>query len=353
MMPSRRPDAHRPRPFLTILAGVAVLFLFVLPVVAEDVALPLPDVAIPPIQGKTGSFDIMEIDQAAHLMYVGDRVSNGVDIFDVSTPAARYLQTVSAGSGVNGVLIAKGVNKLFATTNDSRILIIDLSRRTVIADLNTGGKGRTDEMGYDPNVKKVYAVNDKDRFVTVVDAVRNTIIKKIDNLPDGMELPIYNPVDGMMYLSVSDDNLVLQFDTVKDVLVQKWPVGVPCEPHGMAINPKTNQALLGCGNAKPPMTVLWDVKAGKVTTTFNQLGGGDMAIYSAKANLFFFAAHKFPPGAVIGIFTGSPVRWVGNIPTARGSHSVAYDETNHVIYTGNQQERMGGLMSFWLPAIPR
>ncbi len=352
MIPDRRLDVHRSRSVLTILAGLAV-FLITLPVLAEDIALPLPDVAIPPIQGKTASFDIIEIDQAAHLMYVGDRTANGVDIFDVSTPTAKYLQTVPAGSGVNGVQLAKDVNKLFATTNDSRVLAIDLSSRTVVAQLNTGGKGRTDEMGYDPKEKKLYAVNDKDRFVTVIDAVSNTIIKKLDNLPDGMELPFYNPVDGMMYLSVSDDNLVLQFDPVSDVLVKKWDVGVPCKPHGIAINPATNQALLGCGNAKAPMTVLWDIKAGKVITTFNQLGGGDMAIYSAKANLFFFAAHNFPPGAVIGIFTGSPVRWVGNIPTARGSHSVAYDETNHVIYTGNQQEKMAGLMRFWLPTIPR
>lgn len=352
-MSLRRINPYQPRSLLTVLAGAAVLVLIGVPVIGADVALPLPDVVIPPVQGKTGSFDIMEIDQEAHLMYVGDRASNGVDVFDVSHPAAKYLQTIPAGNGVNGVLIAKDLNKLFASTNDSRVLIIDLTRRTVLADLKTGGKGRTDEMGYAPTVKKLYAVNDKDRFVSVIDAVRNSIIKKIENLPEGMELPSYNPVDQMIYLTVSDDNLVLQIDPVKDVVAQKWSLSVPCQPHGFAINPQTNQALLGCGNAKAPMTVLWDVKAGKVITTFNQIGAGDMLIYSPKENLFFFAAGNFPPGAGIGVFSGSPVRWIANIPTARGSHSVTYDETNHVIYTGNQQEKMGGLMAFWLPTVPK
>lgn len=140
---------------------------------------------------------------------------------------------------------------------------------------------------------------------------------------------------------------------MKDVVAQKWTLSVPCQPHGFDINPQTNQALLGCSNTKTPMTVLWDLKAGKIITTFNQIGAGDMVIYSPKANLFFFAAHNFPPGAAIGVFSGSQVRWIANIPTARGSHSVAYDETNHVIYTGNQQEGMGGLLAFWLPEIPK
>lgn len=204
---SQSPSPHRRRAFLTVLAVAAVL-LTAVPVLAIDVALPLPDVVIPPIQGKTANFDLFEIDQEAHLMYVGDRTSNGVDVFDVSHPAAKYLQTIPAGSGVNGVLIVKDLNKLFASTNDSRLLVIDLARRTILADLKLGGKERTDEMGYAPTVKKLCAVNDKDRFVTVIDAVSNSVIKKISDLPDGMELPLYNPVDQMIYLTVGDDNLI-------------------------------------------------------------------------------------------------------------------------------------------------
>jgi DNA-binding beta-propeller fold protein YncE len=323
-------------------------------------ALPLPSVEIPQIKGQTGSFDIIEIDQAAHLMYVADRNSEGVDIFNIATPAAKYLQTVKTGTknGPNGVQLAKNVNKVFAGTNDSSIVIIDVdpaspTRNTIIAKLNTGGKKRADEMDYDPREKKLYTANSDDGIVTVVDAVKNTVIKQWKDMGEGLEQPRYNPSDGMMYMTSSDQNVVFQFDPVKDVLIKKHDVGAPCNPNGLAINPATNQALLGCSNKKTPMTVLWDLKTHSVITSFDQAGAGDMTFYNAKTNLFFFAASNFPKGAVLAIFGGSPVHWIGNIPTAVGSHAVGFDETNHVVYTLDQRPNSAGLMAFWMPAIPK
>lgn len=355
MLPSRCPPA---RPVLVLLAGVAMLFLAAFPVVATELALALPDVDIPPIHGKTASFDIMEIDQAAHLLYVGDRTTGGVDIFDISTPAAKYLQTINTGSPANGVTVAKNVNRVFAGTNDSHVAIIDVApssptRNTLIARLNTGGRKRTDEMDYDPKEKKLYAANSDDGLVTVVDAIHNRIVKQLTNLGDGLEQPRHNPGDGMMYMTSSDQNAVFQFGPARDALVKKFDVGVSCNPNGLAINPSTNQALLGCSNKKTPMAVVWDLKAGKVVTTFTQVGAGDAAIYDAKANLFFFAASNFPSGPVMAIFSGSPVRWIANVRTAVGSHMVAYDETNRVIYTGNQGKGEAGLVALWLPEIPQ
>src|SRR5438445_2187 len=193
--------ARRAGSFFSALGWATALLVITLPVIAADVALPLPNVDIPPITGKTGSFDIIDIDQAAHLMYVGDRITQGVDIFDISTPSARYLQTVPPGPA-----------------------------------------------------------------------------------------------------------------------------------NGLAINPATNQALLGCSNKEQPMAALWDLKAHGVITTFSQAGAGDMAFYYPKEDLYLFAASNFPPGAVLAIFGGSPVHWIANIPTAAGSHALGFDETNHVIY---------------------
>src|SRR5438445_871132 len=258
-----RPSGSRMRSCVPSLAGVMLLLAIALPVVAADIALQLPNVAIPPINGKTGSFDIIDIDQAAHLMYVGDRTSGGVDIFDVSTPSARYLQTIPTGATPNGVSIAKNVNKLFAGLTDSSLAIIDINpaspaRNTVIARLTSGGKKRVDEMDYDPKEKKLYAANSDDGIVTVVDAVGNTIVKQFKDLGEGREQPRYNAADGMMYMTSSDPNAVFQFDPRSDTLVKNYDVKVYCNPNGLAINPATNQALLGCSNKATPMAVLGD-----------------------------------------------------------------------------------------------
>jgi len=353
-----RPSGSRLRSCVPALAGVMLLLAIAFPVVAADIALQLPNVAIPPINGKTGSFDIIDIDQAAHLMYVGDRTSGGVDIFDVSTPSARYLQTIATGATPNGVSVAKNVNKLFAGLTDSTLAIIDINpaspaRNTVIARLTSGGKKRVDEMDYDPKEKKLYAANSDDGIVTVVDAVGNTIVKQFKDLGEGLEQPRYNAADGMMYMTSSDQNAVFQFDPRSDTLVKKYDVKVSCNPNGLAINPATNQALLGCSNKATPMAVLWDLKAGGVITTFAEAGAGDMTFYNPKANLFFFAAANFPKGPVLAVFGGWPVHWIGNLPTGVGSHALGFDETHNVIYTVNQQPNSAGLMAFWLPAIPK
>lgn len=319
--------------------------------------LNLTRVDIPPIKGKTASIDILEIDQAAHLLYVADRTDNGIDIFDVSTPNAKYVKTIDVGTGPNGVTVAKNVNKLFAGLNDSNVAIIDIDPaspkvNTVIARLNTGGKARADEMDYDPVDKKLYVANSDDGIVSVVDAVNNTIVKKYDQMGDGLEQPRYNSGDGMFYLTSSGQNAVFQFDPTKDVLVKKFDVGVPCDPNGLGINPTTNQALLGCSNKKTQQFLLWDLKAGQVLSTFNQAGAGDAVFYSAKADRYFFAASNFYRGGQMAILGGNPIKFLTNVPTAVGSHGVAFDETNNVVYTQDQLPNEGALFSFPLPATP-
>ena len=322
---------------------------------------PLPEgvlthVEIPSITAKTAAIDIMIVDQQAHLLYVADRTDSGVDVLDISTPEARYLRTFDVGgSAPNGIILAKDQNKLFAGNNDSTVSIIDLKTGKILASINTGGKMRADEMDYDAKDKKVYVANSGDGFVTVIDAVSNKAIKKIDKVSEGaLEQPRYNSADGFMYLTLSDDNMIAQFDPAKDELVRKFDVGVTCNPQGLAINPRTNQALLGCGNRKKPQTVLWDIKAGKVVSTFDKAGAGDMTLYDAKVDRFFYAASNFTsggnPAPLMAVFTGSPpVQFVGSIPTASGSHSVAFDETNKVIYMQDQKPFDGGLFAVPMP----
>ncbi len=157
-----------------------------------------------------------------------------------------------------------------------------------------------------------------------------------------------------MYMASSDQDAVFEFDPKSDTLVKKYELNMGCEPNGLAINSKTNQALLGCSTAKKPVTVLWDLKAKKVITVFNQVGASDAVAYSARDNLFFAAARNDPRGPRLGIFTGgSNAHWVASAPTAPGAHAVAYDETNHVAYVQNQAPNSASLIAYWLPAIPK
>ena len=45
----------------------------------------------------------------------------------------------------------------------------------------------------------------------------------------------------------------------------------------------------------------------------------------------------------------NPVKFIGNVATATGSHGVAYDETNGIVYTQDQNPNEGALFSFPAP----
>ena len=318
----------------------------------------LTHIEIPPITAKTAAIDIMLIDQKAHLLYVADRTDDGVDVLDVSTPHAKYVRTFDVGgSAPNGIALAPDLNKLFTGNNDSSVSIIDTRTGKLLANLKTGGKKRADEMDYDPKDHKVYVANSDDNLVTVIDANSNSIVKNFDKIGtpgNGLEQPRYNPADGKFYLTLSDDNQIDEFDPSNDSVVKTFDVNAKCNPQGFAINPKTQMALLGCGNKKSPLTAVWDIKAGKVVSTFTDAGAGDMTLYDEKADRFFFAASNYTksgqPAPELAIFSGDPVKFLTAVETAGGSHAVAYDETNKVVYVQDQKPLDGGLFAFPLPS---
>lgn len=293
----------------------------------------------------------MEVDQQAHRLYVTDQIVKGIDIWDVSTAMPKYLKTVDTGSAPNGVTVAGNVKKVFTGLSDATIAIIDVDPAspkadTVIAKINTNGKKRADETDYDPNTKKMFVANSDDGIVTVIDGTTNQVVKQFMDVGKSLEQPRYNPVDKMMYLTAPDDNWIVQFDPTKDALVKKWDVGDNCQPHGIAINPGTNQALLNCSVKSHLHVALWDFKAGKVVATEDRGGSGDADIYNAKADRYLSAANT-AAGPSIGIYTGAG-KFITNVPTVSGAHQVAYDETNKIVYTSDRSPS-GGLLSFALP----
>jgi len=51
----------------------------------------------------------------------------------------------------------------------------------------------------------------------------------------------------------------------------------------------------------------------------------------------------------MGIFGGTPARFLTNVPTQRGASWVAYDRTNRLVYAPAIQDGRPALISFPLP----
>ena len=325
--------------------------------------------------------DNTDIDQEAHRLYVGDNWAAGIDVYDISTPTAKYMKTIRMDGmtyrmwSIWGVCVAKEVKKVFAGLGESSVAVIDIDpaspkRDRVIATVDTGGRGWVDMLGFDPVHKKLYAANrnfvanrelglhlppsdhlkNDEGFVTSIDGATNQVIKRID-LGPFLEQPRYNPGDGMVYVTGTGDSVLYQIDPKTDKLVRTFPVGGDCSPHGMAINPKTNQALLAGHNPEHPQTVIWDLAKGQVVSVISETGNGDGALYNAKVDRFFLAASGAPGGPVMRVYGGQPVRLLTKVPTASGSSWPAFDETHSIVYAPTNQEGRPGIVSFTLPGV--
>src|SRR5437870_7822904 len=144
---------------------------------------------------------------------------------------------------------------------------------SVLARIDVGGRGSADLVDYDPRHRKVYVANRNDGFLTAIDAVTNSVVKRIDGLGGALEQPRFNPADGMVYLSGNADNVLYQIDAASDELVHTFPIGEPCHPNGLAINPTTNKAVLA-NSGRTNRCVVWDLEEGKLDAVVDETGGG-------------------------------------------------------------------------------
>lgn len=307
--------------------------------------------AIPPVVHKSAAFDSMAVDQQGHRLYVADDVDQGIDVFDIATPTAAYVTTIHMPDLPNGVIYVPELHRVFAGDISSTVADINADpasprANTITSLINTGGAGSADLLAYDPADQRLFVTNPDDGFVASVNPSTGTVVARIV-IPDSSatEQPVYDPVDGMLYVADADDNAILLMDPRKSTLVHQYVLPDVCVPHGFAIDPATDQGLIGCGDKDSLLTMAWDFAAKRVFQTFDFAGGGDQVVFDEKAQHFYFAASGFTP-AELAVFNADPITYLTAVPTSHHSIQVAYDETNHLLYTIDGLHLEAGVWQF-------
>ena len=351
----RRPGGGRSRALLlTLLASVLAGGCgFQEPALQPITREPLTRVEIPPIHTLTASMDEMVVDPATQTLYVADQTdarTQGIDVFDISSPPGRYVKTIRTGATFpNGMVLAADVKRLYTGNDDGTVGVVDLdptapTYQTMVSSVTIGGRLASDLITYDTRDHKVYVANPDDGFLTAIDVRTNRIVGRVDGL-GLIAQPRYDSADGMLYVGAVDDNLLFQIDPRTDRVVQRRSFDVPCIPHGIAINPSTNQGIIGCADKDQPVTIAWDFKRFQPIRTFDLAGAGDLVAYEPSTDHFYFAASSYAP-AEMAIFSGTPINYLTSVPTSHKSHVVAYDSVHRLIYTYDGRLREAGLWVF-------
>src|SRR6266566_1315574 len=102
------------------------------------------------------AFDIGFVDDQSQVYYLADASNASVDLIDTRTD--RLIGQIGGFRGFHGSRETQGpggvlvddLGQLWVSDGDSTVKVTDLSSRTIVATLNTGGEKRADEMAYDP-----------------------------------------------------------------------------------------------------------------------------------------------------------------------------------------------------------
>jgi YVTN family beta-propeller protein len=302
-------------------------------------------------------FDIGTVDPATGRYYFADRSNKGVDVFDTKTNkfitrvdgfvgvVMKDGKPVGSASGPNGVALDPKTKTLWATDGDSTIKVIDTKTNKIIDTIKTGGQKRSDELAIDSKDGIVLAFNNADKptfGVFISTKPDHKILGKVElpDATDGVEQSVFVPQTGLFYSSVpelNEDNKkggIAVFDPKSMKMLRM--INIPdCQPTGLMQGPGTHM-LVGCaagqdGTKMMPNTVVWDWKSEKVVSNVNQVGGMDEVWYDSGTNKYYTASRGQPGGPVLGVIDAKTNKWIENVPTAPGAHSVAADsKTKHV-----------------------
>lgn len=303
---------------------------------------------IPTLAGKRGQFDFALNDPKTHLFFAADKADHGVDVFDGASSSLVFRKTIALGSEPHGLALAADLGRVYVGNLDGTVQAIDITPTSqsflkVIAKIKTGAAKGVDLLGYDNVHHKLFAAAPDTSTLFDVDILHNTVSKAI-KVKKGVEEPVFNPADGMLYLTVNPANSLYRIDPVSDRIVSETALSSECgAPNGLAINQKTQQAMIACDK----LPILWDLRRDRLVRSFAEVGFCDQAVYDPGADRFFLAGQN--SNFIVAIFGGSPVRFYNSVQTHADSRAVAYDPGSHVVFQPDGNRSQSGALAFDLP----
>ena len=301
------------------------------------------------------AFDISWVDAASGRYYLADRSNAAVDM--VNTRDNSFIGRVNGFTGddkrghdyggPNGVVAAGSL--VWAGDGNSNLQAIDLNANPphIIKTIATGGKLRVDELAYDEKDQIILAANNADSppFITLVSAKTLTSLGRV-TFPEanGIEQSVWNPATGHFLVTVPLTHgfarqvwEIVAGDGVAGEIAELDPTRMSvigtiathgCLGSGLALGPN-GRLLQGCFRWNRSLIV---DTASTDTTIVDKVGGSDEVWFNPGDRRHYLGAGFNHGGPVLGVIDANSGRWIQNVATTSGAHSVAADSTNNHIF---------------------
>jgi DNA-binding beta-propeller fold protein YncE len=267
-------------------------------------------------------FDYVTVDSASRRVYL----SHGAEVKVIDADNFSVLGTITGLKRCHGVVVLPDLGKGFITDGDAEtVAVFDLKTLKITKQIKSVPD--TDSITYDPASKYVFTFNGDSKNSTVIDPVKETVVKMID-MGGAVEQPVADG-KGKLYDNNEEKNDIAVVDTKSLTVTARWPVKPAGTP--VAIDMDREHRRIFSSGRKPLFVVMMDADTGKVIQSLPISDGVDANIFDPETGLLFVSTrvgklhifHEDSPNKL------SPVE---TLTTEYGAKTMGLDSKTHNIF---------------------
>ncbi len=228
--------------------------------------------------GEPGRTKFATFDAATNKLYV----AHTSEVTVIDTGSMAIVGHVTGLNGARDVVLGPNGRGYVTSNRAATVTVFDTKTNATLATLPAGHD--VNAVVYDPVSRRIFAMNDDDGTISVIDATRSKAVKTI-LLPggEGLEAAVADG-EGHIYLAHSAHREILRLDAKAASVDRHFAMPDCPDPSGLALDPEDNRAFVSCLRG---LLVVLDTKTGRTVTTMPIGSGGQTVIYDARRRRLF------------------------------------------------------------------
>jgi DNA-binding beta-propeller fold protein YncE len=267
-------------------------------------------------------FDYVTVDSATRRVYL----SHGAEVKVLDADNFSVVGTISGLKRCHGVVVLPELGKGFITDGEAaEVAVFDLKTLKITGKIKSSPD--TDSLTYDPASKLIFTFNGDSKNATVIDPVKETVVKVID-MGGAVEQPIADG-KGTLYDNNEERNDVAVVDTHSLTVKARWPVAPAGTPVAIALD-REHRRLFSSGR-DPLLLVMMDADTGKIIQSLPISSGVDANVFDPETGLLFVATRV---GKLHIFHEDSPDKLteVATVKTEYGAKTMGLDPKTHNLF---------------------
>jgi hypothetical protein len=267
-------------------------------------------------------FDYVTVDSASRRVYL----SHGAEVKVLDADNFSVVGTISGLKRCHGVVVLPDLGKGFITDGDAEtVAVFDLKTLKITGQIKSSPD--TDSITYDPASKLIFTFNGDSKNSTVIDPVKETVVKVID-MGGAVEQPVADG-KGTLYDNNEEKSDVAVVDTHTFTVKARWPVAPAGTPVAMEMD-REHRRLFSSGR-KPQFLVMMDADNGKIVQSLPISSGVDANVFDPETGLLFVSTRV---GKLHIFHEDSPDKLteVETVNTEFGAKTMGFDPKTHNLF---------------------